>query len=841
MFLNRLELTNFGGHKHLLINDLGPVVGLLGPNGSGKSTVLYALEYLIRGEVSLDKKEPMETFVRNWGCSEGASNAVIEGEWVDQGTRWVLTRQFGKTSKRQLKAIDGPLKGQSYTKADIVTRVLGEMFGADLQLSGPAVFLKQGSLHKMLFGTDAEREELFVKLLNVQQVVKNVDVVDECRSKFVSGIQDLTQAIDDARVAWERSETERRDQGETFSKIPDFSPDLRSLSELQEAQGNMDRATATVMVAVNELREIEDRNTKLLAEYGNQKPEELSALLETLLVQSQTYSNAIEQVVNDRALRSQQQQAIADRKDLIAKIAEDTTSLSGRVLLLSRMPSPSTLQERQDLLQRQLPEFLLWRNAQEAWSAAKTSTFEYVEPEFKDKELRAEIEKQQGEVSVLKESVKILSSMSGDACSCSVCGADKAHWARSLESAASLSRTLEAQLAVLRADHLQQLSTWTTWYNARQMHVNNLHSKEASFARMQSLYPWAMSFNYEESSKELDVIKAQREKIADMTTTVTVLENTLFSNHSLSEALAKQIAQLDVSLAGRPDRDIAGVQQILDNCNASVQTTRQTLVTLKSSAEAVSNKQVELQAKNQARDVSWQSVRQIQGKLSDTAISFMAKHANSIPEVINELRSRQQIRDEAAGAFNSATRAAEENRGRLELLEQSRSRNAAKQVLGQELQMLRQVFMRQGLPMTYVNYRFRRLALVTASYMQDIDNDLQVVVDDERSCAFKFRRRNSPEGLWFPQEKMSGGQRVRLCVAFSFAMQRLILPKLGFLTLDEPSTHLDELYVPLLADLLASIGTKLKNTNSQIWVTDHHRELTRAFSNVVTFKSMDTA
>lgn len=840
MFLNRLELTNFGGHKHLLLNDLGPVVGLLGPNGSGKSTVLYALEYLIRGEVSLDKKEPMETFVRHWGSSDGASNASIEGEWVDQGTRWVLTRQFGKTSKRQLKAIDGPLKGQSYTKADVVTRVLGEMFGADLQLSGPAVFLKQGSLHKMLFGTDAEREELFVKLLNVQQVVKNVDVVDECRSKFVSGIQDLTQAIDDARVAWERAETERRDQGETFSKIPDFSPDLRSLSELQEAQVNMDRATASVMVAVSELRELEDRNTKLLSERGNQSTEELSATLETLLAQAQTFANAIEQVVNDRALREQQQQSITDLHILAAKITEDTTSLSGRILLLSRMPSPSTLQERQELLQHQLPEFMLWKTAHTALQVAKDSAFEYAEPYFKDADMRSDIDKQQAAVTVLQESVKILSLMSA-ACSCSVCGADKAHWLRSLESTTDLLGTLNTKLDELRATYLQQHNAWTAWHSAKQMHDNNLQTKTYAFDRLQDQYPWSMSFNYEESSKELIMIKDQREKILGMTTAVTLLENSLFSSRSMSETLTKQIDQMDITLAGRPDRDIAGAQLMLENCNTSVTMTRQALLILKASADLVSNKHTELQTKNHARDGAWQSIQQIRSKLSDTALSFMKTHLDNIPDVINELRSRQQIRDEAAGAFNSATRAAEENRGRLELLEQSRSRNAAKQVLGQELQILRQVFMRQGLPMTYVNYRFRRLALVTASYMQDIDNDLQVVVDEERSCAFKFRRHNSPEGLWFPQEKMSGGQRVRLCVAFSFAMQRLILPKLGFLTLDEPSTHLDELYVPLLADLLASIGTKLKNTNSQIWVTDHHRELTRAFSNVVTFKSMDTA
>lgn len=840
MFLKRLELTNFGGHEHLLVVDPGPVVGLLGPNGSGKSTVLYALEALLRGEVSLDKKDPMETFVRNWGSPDGANNAIVEGEWEDQGTRWVLTRQFGKTSKRLLKAIDGPKKGQEYTKADIVTKVLAEMFGADIQLSGPAVFLKQGSLHKMLFGTDAEREELFVKLLNVQHVVKNVEVVDDCRNKLMSGIQDLSQAIDDARVAWESAETERRNQSEIYAKIPDFSPDIQTLAELIEAKGHRDRADASSLVAISALKQAETVYAQQAAANNNQPWESIAKELEQSSAQAENYRQAIQQVVSDRLLRGQLQTAEKGRVELTKIISDSATGLEARQTLLGRMASALSLTTRITDLQNKIQVYPLWKSEKDALDALLASPFNEPEPLFYAGAAQRDMAEIDQELGVIKEAVKVLSTLADDVCNCTICGASKEHWTRSKKSSEELLITLSAKRGKLARDLQDRQDAHRTWKFTRDAYAQSLSTRQLNFEKLAAaVHPVDASFDVVKETAVLLELRSQLTKTTDLEAQVLSLTQGLSQQRAQLVSLQQQVEQLTLSLGNRLDHDLDSLQIMLRDLEASTESKRLVMQQLKMHADQVATRQIELNAKAQTSEAARVNEQTVSNRLSGTAKSFLDKYQGDGAEAIRELRERQQARDEAAGAFNSSARVAEENKCRLELLEQSRSRNAAKQTLGASLQTLRQVFTRQGLPMSYVNYRFRRLALVTSSYMQEIDNDMQVAVDDERSCAFKFRRHNSPEGLWFPQEKMSGGQRVRLCVAFSFAMQRLILPKLGFLTLDEPSTHLDEGYVPLLADLLASIGSKLKNTNSQIWVTDHHRELTRAFSNVITFRPLD--
>jgi DNA repair exonuclease SbcCD ATPase subunit len=77
--------------------------------------------------------------------------------------------------------------------------------------------------------------------------------------------------------------------------------------------------------------------------------------------------------------------------------------------------------------------------------------------------------------------------------------------------------------------------------------------------------------------------------------------------------------------------------------------------------------------------------------------------------------------------------------------------------------------------------------------------------------------------------KLSGGQRVRLSIAFLLAVQQLIIPELGLLVLDEPTTHVNDEGVESLADLLQNLGAQLASSDAQIVVCDHDHRLERAF------------
>ena len=81
--------------------------------------------------------------------------------------------------------------------------------------------------------------------------------------------------------------------------------------------------------------------------------------------------------------------------------------------------------------------------------------------------------------------------------------------------------------------------------------------------------------------------------------------------------------------------------------------------------------------------------------------------------------------------------------------------------------------------------------------------------------------------------KLSGGQRVRLSLAFILAVQQLIVAELGFVTLDEPSTHLDEEGVDSLCNLLKKVRDVFADSEHQLWVCDHNPKLDIAFDKIL--------
>ena len=77
--------------------------------------------------------------------------------------------------------------------------------------------------------------------------------------------------------------------------------------------------------------------------------------------------------------------------------------------------------------------------------------------------------------------------------------------------------------------------------------------------------------------------------------------------------------------------------------------------------------------------------------------------------------------------------------------------------------------------------------------------------------------------------KLSGGQRVRLTVAFMMAVQATILRSVGLLILDEPTTHVDEAGVESIVDLFQSVYGYLAANDMTVFICDHAPEMHRAF------------
>jgi exonuclease SbcC len=167
----------------------------------------------------------------------------------------------------------------------------------------------------------------------------------------------------------------------------------------------------------------------------------------------------------------------------------------------------------------------------------------------------------------------------------------------------------------------------------------------------------------------------------------------------------------------------------------------------------------------------------------------------------------------------------EQTRARLMAAEQAIEDQKRRRETADSLRNIARLFSRDGIPMAYMRQRFDELVALTEFYLQDLEADFSIRPDPKEAISFEFNR-IEPGGIetWFKQDKLSGGQTVRLTIAFLLAVQKLVIPEVGFLVLDEPGLHLDEEGLDALRDTLVRIGESIGD-DQQVWVCDHRPNL----------------
>ena len=105
-----------------------------------------------------------------------------------------------------------------------------------------------------------------------------------------------------------------------------------------------------------------------------------------------------------------------------------------------------------------------------------------------------------------------------------------------------------------------------------------------------------------------------------------------------------------------------------------------------------------------------------------------------------------------------------------------------------------------------------------------------VCASAEQPLSYDFMRLDRPDEVWLPQTCMSGGQKGRLAVATLRAIHALVMPNVGLLVLDEPTTHLDDDTKLSMAEMLRSIGDE---GTLQLIVCDHSRVITASFTETI--------
>ena len=81
--------------------------------------------------------------------------------------------------------------------------------------------------------------------------------------------------------------------------------------------------------------------------------------------------------------------------------------------------------------------------------------------------------------------------------------------------------------------------------------------------------------------------------------------------------------------------------------------------------------------------------------------------------------------------------------------------------------------------------------------------------------------------------RLSGGQKVMLGIAFRVAVYNMFASDLGFMVLDEPTNMLDQDRITCVVEMLETVGAYARNSRMQLVVITHEQELARAFDGTI--------
>ncbi len=817
MIITKLTAKNFGKHETISFETRDSVVGIIGPNGSGKSTLLKLLQFLFTGIL----EDNLDSYVRT-----GSKFCEGEAHFIKNGQPGRIYRKVfagSSPAKRELE-----WNGSTTIRDSEVASRLAEILGADKHAINNAVFIPQGDLDKILFGDQAEREKLFTRLVNVAFLEKTVGVIDARIKQESANTEDLTAVVDELRVQLAQAGGNVQDIDLEYRAKGDSGPELaarrRMLDVLQQEEQSRSRVAAAGQAA-------QQHKTALraaLTSEGYISWEALQVHETTLLGELKTWQTRHDVLVRGKHAKEMHERTVQDIRQLEHTLAEQNARHQQTVERLSGtdLPVLRDLVIKAEFRETLAPTLAKTQAAMTAALEAYTSQQKTGCPDDSRLEpLKQEISALNSAVGGLDLSLRTLRSVVGrsvgDRCPC-------------------CNQTIDP--AVLGMERLEklELERATLWTS---LQAKNREVETTEKARRDwTVKTKALSDEYLRQVKLCGEVTEQLRLLPQNDATALRAQyNQLLEQQAARQELEVAIRNSETTLALKRSfqlsaADSNAIQEFSPEQLTAVeeklrqaQAEQQRLINLRSTISSLWQAMTKAEAEAQASELQLSKVLASLEEARGQTCAYPPIMDDALPARVAELEGLERARQECAGRLQQArqTLAALQKRD-LELAERLH-KNAVRMQVVEDLRRLRETFSRGGLPMIYVEYQFRRLTTLAQSNLSNIGANFTVDVNETRPVAFTFSRMDDEAGQGLDMVKLSGGQRVKLSIAFLLAVQQLLIPEVGLLVLDEPSTHLDEESVGALKNLLMSMTQTLQNANHQVWVVDHHTDLMPAF------------
>lgn len=839
--LTSIELRNFGRHRHIHQPLSGNVIGLTGPNGRGKSTVLQAIQFALTGNV--DHPDPLPKFIRQSSGADRPKNASVILHFDVGGKKGRVERKITPTTNSREVTFEGCVdengKQKVLTSDKAVAALMFDILGVDKRALNSTVFIKQGAIADM-FGKDTNRREFYTRLLMLGHVEKHGDTVEIYRKQVASSVKDLGAVKDAAEAALAAATEQFNEADELFRASGDCTGYIAIALQISSLLADQMLASDSIG---RELATLEGSDERLIAiekekDTNTQQLKKLNDLRAAAAAASQSSVSAEREL--NVSLSAKELYAERRRLNLDLSAQQDAASggdqtaaidaLKQHLAVLQRMKTlPGEVQDQQfqvALAQGNLDAETDRLNAAVANDSAVTR--ELVEKE-QDLRLRKQLQQE----------------LAGSACddaSCVLCG-----------SASPNTTFLDSTIAKLTPE------------------VEALRTQSAETTKLRM----GLAASYNELSRTLasatTTLQAKEKELAGHVEFLATRQETeegitaelarLVEIHGHWAAADMEIRRLNIAIANIEARIRSQVTLPEEDLETVVASRQETHARLMAEAAALNEElrtcpidaaaldarlKVLLDEGHKLRDarVALESARAWLKRTEDDLYTATIAAQNFPPEayragsvftpelasaVSSKLQAMQSEYDRRKGLLEASRESMTREQGNLINLEVKIAEQQQRLALADRLTRLRDAFRPTGIVTKYLDYKFSHVATVAADYLAESHADFTTIPSTSEPLAFDFMRL-TPGETWLSQSRLSGGQRVRLAVATLRAIHSIVMPNVGLMVLDEPTTHLDTEAKTSMAEMLRRIGSE---GGLQMIVCDHDPILIDAFSSTI--------
>lgn len=856
MRLKELHVENWGPHENLTCDLDSPMTGIIGANGKGKSCLLTAISYAVTGVLPFAKERYIREYdPENPERSTKAYKAVVRLKFEVNGQEGEITRTIWDAgTSRSLK-----YAGCTHTKQAEVDGLMEELMGADKAALQNAVFIKQGELTELIQGTPATRQEIFRRLMNLNFLsIRADDVKSKLRLLDARGAVDNSELIDSLKASLKENEKKQNETADEVaplekvmaekSKVEELDKQLMAYNNLrtkrdtlQEVAHNAKEAIAKITAEYGEEKTIEENRSKAAHDevkyngiyQASAKLDGLNRMLETgpkqrLKVHTEAVSkceglHSLEVIDAWRTALKQANElnTVTDdttRLDLVitekqAELEESRKNVEARKQQYEE--SVETCRRIQEILAANELQMIIMRG-EEAERICPTCgsklTKEHLihELEADDADdamvklegIRDQMQAQDAAANLELENLKLAVKAAESEVTHISNGiaAAKAEQQQSMKTAAALMESIAAAklTSPIVVNGVRTLDPHSLNQAERAQVINELTQEEAEVRNLAKniLTPAELENVRTELEKLKAEIKEQEQIIGDC--------DILEAHKQADEAREKMLE----------------LSRKLDELNHCKESYAKTSKEIESVMEEVSIARQESENLNDYLMRLMRPLKCLQGNLqveTDGAVRKFAVVRDEYVRLMADLKMYTELIDK--------------DRERLAAAEADRDKVRKINDTAKNLRLIADMLSREGLPAAFMQEVFSQLTLMVQYFLSQMEANFTVRVDETRPCSFLFQ---NEDGYELPQESLSGGQAVRLALAMLLSAQRLILPEVGLLILDEPTSHVDADGVENMRMLFQNIATVLQNAGMQLIVVDHNPALQSGFVKSIT-------